>query len=213
MSKIVRKSLFPEFTVRGEGVATRIHMVQGLDLTLEQRRPDGEVAYLSHYSDPGTSTFLVLLKFLHISQSPIPKITKPEKDPVDVFDDSAAFFGRVIAMDAFPIRYGVQPEGIAPAVARINYHTGGDPVLEIESYRGTLTFSLDTARRSIIAIQKLYPTLGSFHLAYEEFLEEAAKHTDQIVSVKELRRNRPKQLQFPIIAELRRQEKEGKKRA
>lgn len=205
-----RFSVEPEFMVKRDGLETRVYRIQGLDLTLEQRKPDGEKAFLSHYSDPGTSTFTVFMKFLYVSNVPVPLVRQPADQEHDMFDDGAHFTGSWNATRRFPITYGVQLPDSRPAVARINYQTGGDPHLEIDSYTGsTLTFSLKAAAEMMDAIQRLYPTLSCFRVAYDAFLEEAPNHQEQIMDVSALRRQRGRQLQFDFAKELRKPGRAG----
>jgi hypothetical protein len=212
-SKRLFNSFLDELTVRGDGNTTKVFMIQGLDLTFRQTKADGEEAHLSHYSDPGTYTFLILLKFLYVSGVPIPEIKKLDRPGSDAWDDSAPFLGRIVGGHAFPIKYGVQLPGTRNTLAWIDRDSIYNPILNLEGYGGTLTFSLSTAGRMLTTIQSLYPTLGNFHLATQEFLEEAANHPEQIVDVPALRRSKPKQLEFPFMKELRRQEKEVKQKA
>lgn len=193
--------------VQDRQVKTKVYIIQGLDLSLEQTGPDGEKVYLSHYSNPGITTFSLFLKFLHVSQVRVPEIRPPQDRRKDDFVDGARSATLRLAMLRFPIKYEHGLPNAPAAIASVNYQTGGDPNLEIRTWSGTMVFSLGAARKMVEKIPQLYPPFAnSFYTAYQTFLSEAQKHADQIISVKELRRQRGKQLQFPLFDARREQQ-------
>ncbi|MDE1768334.1 MAG: hypothetical protein KGH64_04620 [Candidatus Micrarchaeota archaeon] len=181
-----------------KGLQTELFMLQGLDLTILQRDREGKESVMSHYSNPGINTFVVLLKFLYIHNRELPSIPRSMKGGVSDFNfelqaEASAY---AAASLRFPIKYPYWLPDFPSAKASINTDDLLDPKLNIRANNDTIVFSLRTAKKAAERILIIYPDLKAFKIARDKFVEEASKHRDQIVDLKELRRQLGTQLQF-----------------
>lgn len=170
---------------------TKAHVGEsGIDLVVEQSlgsSPNyGEAVYLSHYSDPGTNFFAVLLKFLYVTGRPIPEVKGPAPANHDAFWLDARKAGWNAAFEPFPLTYeysyGIGGREHPTATASLVNLESGKPELEIRfDASKTILISQRAAKELVGNIPDLYPAYDSFRRAYEEFIEEAGKHPEQVL--------------------------------
>ncbi len=171
------------------GLTTHVFIEQGLDLTITQTDAHGNEARISHYSDPGISTYVALLKFLYMHKRSLPR---PPKTVTSSYEDFSFRFHAEIDATAlgrlrFPIKIDINLPGTKPVTLLLDKGDPLNPKLEIGA-NGSLIFSLDAARKTAEIIPRLYPDMEYFRIAQDKFLEEAGKHPEQVVDLKELRR-------------------------
>lgn len=179
MKAVQTRSFMTEvFTIREAARTTKLYMIQGLDFTIEQALRGHEPAYLSHYSDPGVQFFAVLLKFLHDAKRELPVISKPTGQIYDEFRLNARCFAAAVATAKFPLSYqyyyDVGGQG-KPPVAKCELDPEGQELVITNCNGRKLLISAEAAEEILKVMPQMYPTLDSFHLAYETFFEETRK--------------------------------------
>lgn len=139
-----------------DGTMTKLYMIQGLDMVMEQRRPGQKPVYVSTYSDPGSQPYAVLLKFLHLNniRFPTPPRERSEKEfggslP---FENSARFAGMDAVLNPFPMRVA----GRLHETIRARFVQDRKPFLEFETQEGKMRVSLALAQGLAQHIPEMY---------------------------------------------------------
>lgn len=142
-----------------DGTITRVHMVQGLDLVIEQQRLGQKPVTMSTYSDPGSFPYALMLKFLYMSKRPFPKPVL-DKEARKGFGYRVPFdsAGQYSAMEAVLAPFPIQFIGGAPGLS-VQAHLveeNGEHLLEFNVNGKHLTFSLAMAERLVEYIPHVY---------------------------------------------------------
>gem|GEM_PF-4338580 len=188
------------FSISEGELTTKIYVIQGLDLVVEQTRKGKEKspAILSHYSNPGLYTYASLLKFLQMHGQSIPMPSNPAHRVSRELESSAQAAGVMMARMSFPVvyRFGLDPK--AEVKVQPMYQSGHPPELDFVSPYGTVRLGPQTIRFLATQIPKLYarPVFAGLYRAFQ-------KESKKIV----IRRPKPKrgrQLVFDFMKPLSR---------
>ncbi|VVB75899.1 Uncharacterised protein [uncultured archaeon] len=190
---------------------TKIYKVQGLDLVIQQKKPSGKTVYLQHYSNPGTMTFIGIMKFLFVNKIPIPAVPKVDKNEYDAFKGGAHMMAEEFAKKKFPISYPYfhgMADGTPTATLTPKYENG-KPYLEVNVGKGQNIIITPTIARELVKnIPRLYPDKPTFRIAQEIFSKHAKKHPEQIIHGKP---KYWKQLEFRFAKRVERTQEKLKK--
>lgn len=145
--------------IESDGTITKLIPHRRGDLTIEQVRPGRKPIVLSTYSNPGTTPYAIMLKFLYMNKVPFPK-TLPDRKIRKKFgkgdlphDSSAEFAGMIAVLQPFPIRFPARLE------EKIDAHfvqEGKQPILEFEIGKERMTMSLELVHQLADLLPKMY---------------------------------------------------------
>ncbi len=169
-----------------------------------------------HHGTLGIELYVGIIKFLFVHQRSIPKFRNSEsQDSKDLNEDFYAFAqesGRSIAVRKFPISYVCHPpigrpkdiytklvpsyDDLFSPELQIHFDYGGP----VNIYSELITVSWRTAQAMASKIPLLYPQTDFFQTARTAFLNEASKHSEQIITL-------PSQPSLGLLMKCRRSEK------
>lgn len=172
-------------SIRENDLVTKAYQIQGLDLVIEQNAKNKKPVYLAHYSNPGTTFFTGLVKFLYVHKMDIPKVKAP-KEVYDEFSSGAQYTGLEFAIASFPIEYRYHYCEGAYATLQPTYKDS-NPSLEVKVNNQSMLIYPKTAQTLIENIPLMYPRFDSFYKAYTAFLGEAEKHPEQLIDLSLIR--------------------------
>ena len=143
--------------VEPDGTVTKLFVIQGLDLVIEQvRTVSKKRESISTYSNPGTMPYASILKFLVLNRTPLPSSgTRPEARYRNhrPFESDAHFAAMRSVMSPFPLTFAGRLEETVTAQFALE---GKEPVLEFSHPHGRVRMSLELAQKIAEYIPKVY---------------------------------------------------------
>lgn len=143
--------------VEPDGTVTKLFMVQGVDLIIEQARPGAQKKEsIGTYSNPGNMPYASILKFLILNRKPLPPAGgKPHTRSRDhrPYAEDARFAVMQSTRNPFPLRFAGRGDEINTATFAVE---GNEPLLEFSHPHGKVRMSIELAQKIAEYIPKMY---------------------------------------------------------